>query len=211
MKEDPFIENVLRGWEYVREHQQRFFVALLVVVVAAAVAAWGVHSRTQSRVRASSQFADALSAFRMGDLKTAEELFTLTSNSYRGSQEAVYAQYFLGKCALESGRNLDAVKAFDTYLAESERHPFFRDAALEGKAVAYENEERYVEAAETYLELAKTKTNTLMETSALRRAVKDFRLANQPQRAIELLGTLIDEATGVEKRDLEIELAVLKG
>lgn len=212
IKEDPFIENVLRSWEYVREHQQRFFIALLVVVVAAVVVGWGAYSRKQSHARASNQFADGLDAFRMGDLKTAEELFKLTVTDYRTSQEGIYAQYFIGKCSLESGKYADAIKAFDTYLGESVRHPFFRDSAMEGKAVAYENERRYVEAANTYLELGKNiKMNTFMETTYLKRAADNFRRANQTQRAIEVLGTLSEKATGADKRDLEIELAILKG
>jgi len=212
MKEDPFVGNVLHVWEYVQEHQQWLLIGLLVVVVAAAATGYGVYSRKQSRIRASSQFADGLSAFRMGDLKAAEELFKLTSKDYRGSQNGAYAQYFLGKCALETGKNADAIKAFDAYIGESGRYPFFHDAAMEGKAVAFENEHQYTEAAETYVELAKkVKTNTFMETTYLQRAAEDFRLANQAQRAIEILETLIEKAKGSDKRDLEIELSVLKG
>lgn len=212
MKQDPFVENVLRAWEYLRERQQLFFIALVAVVIAAALVGWGMHSHKQARVNASSQFADALSAYRTGDLKTAEELFKMVTKDYGSTQEGVYARYFVGKCALDGGRFLDAVQAFDKYIGTSVRYPFFHDAAMEGKAVAYEDEHRYKEAGEAYLELAKNlKTNTFMETTFLRRAGEDFRLAGETQRAIEILGPLVDKATGTERRDLEIELEILKG
>jgi len=212
IKEDPFIENVLKAWEYARAHQQQFFIGLVVIVVAVAAVSWAGHSRKQSRAKASEQFADGLEAFRTGDLKTAEEIFRIVADINPRSQEGAFAQYFLGKCALEAGRNLDAVKAFDAYIDRSASHPFFHDAAMEGKAVALENEHQYAEAAEAYVSLAKNlKSSSFMETTYLRRAAENFRQANQTQRAIEILGSLIDKVTGVEKRDLEIELQMLKG
>ena len=212
MKQDPFVENVLRSWEYVTEHQQLFFIALVGVVVVVALVGWGVHSRKQARVKASSEFADALAAYRTGDLKTAEDLFKMVGKDYGSTEGGIFAQYFIGKCALDSGRYLDAIQAFDKYLGMSSRYPFFHDAAMEGKAVAYEDQHQYKEAAQTYLDLAKNlKTNTFMETTYLRRAGEDFRLAGETQRAIEILGPLVEKSTGLERRDLEIELEILKG
>ena len=83
---------------------------------------------------------------------------------------------------------------------------------MEGKAVALENEHRYDEAGDAYLDLAKNiKTNHFMETTYLRRAAENYRLGNQTEKAIEVLGTLLDKATGTERRDIEIELAILRG
>jgi hypothetical protein len=83
---------------------------------------------------------------------------------------------------------------------------------MEGKAVALENERRYQEAAETYLDLSKNiKTNNFMETTYLRRSAEDFRIANQTQRALEVLGMLLDKAAGTDRRDIEIEMEILKG
>ncbi len=212
MKQDPFVEHVLRSWEYITGHHQAFFIGLLGIVVAVALVGWGVHARKASRANASSQFADALTAYRTGDLKSAEDLFKMVVKDYGSTEDGVYAQYFVGKCALDSGRFIDAIQAFDKYLAESERYSFFHDAAMEGKAVAYEDQHQYKQAAETYLDLAKNlKTNTFMETTYLRRAGEDFRLAGETQRAIEVLGPLVDKMTGLDRRNLEIELEILKG
>jgi tetratricopeptide (TPR) repeat protein len=212
MKQDPFIEYVLRAWEYITGHQQMVFIGLVVVLVAAALVGWGMHSRKQARINASSQFADALSAYRTGDLKTADELFKMVVKDYGSTENGVFAEYFVGKCALDSGRYLDAIQAFDKYLGAGARYPFFHDAAMEGKAVAYEDQHQYKEAGQAYLDLAKSlKTNAFMETTYLRRAGEAFRLAGETQRAIEILGPLVDKSTGTERRDLEIELEILKG
>jgi len=212
MKEDTFLTGTLRAWEYIREHEKQFFIGLVVVVCAAAVVGWATYAKKQTRSRASSQFADALGAFRGGDFKTAEELFTRIAKDYGNVQEGAFSNYFVGKCALESGNYLGAVQAFDGYLSKSGRYQFFHDAAMEGKAVAFENEHRYQEAADTYLALAKDlRTNHFMETTCLRRAAENFRLSNQTQKAIEVLGTLLDKTKGTERRDIEIELAILRG
>jgi predicted Zn-dependent protease len=212
MKEDTFISSMLRAWEWVRGHERVLFIGLIAVVVVVALGAWGAYARRQSRERAAAKFADAVMIFRTGDLKTAEDLFAMIVDQHRGTREAAYAEYFSGKCALESGRSLDAAQAFDRYLARAGKHPFFRDAAMEGKAVALSNEHKYQEAADTYLALAaKTKTNDFMKATYLRRAAANLRLANQTQRAIELLSDLLESSTGAERRDIEIELEILKG
>jgi hypothetical protein len=212
LKEDTFIATTLKAWEYVRDNERSFFIGLIVIVCIAASAGWVAYGRKQSGIKASNQFADALTAFRMGDFKTAEEMFALTSKEYGGTQVGVFSYYFLGTCALETGKNVDAIQAFDRYMSKSGRYPFFRDAAMEGKAVALENEHRYAEAGETYFELSKnTKTNHFMDTTYLKRAAEDFRLANESQKALEVLGVLLNKAKGTERRDIEIEMEILRG
>jgi len=212
LREDTFIATTLKTWEYVRENEKRFFIGLVVIVCAVAVAGWAAYAKKQSRGKASSQFAEALASFRTGDFKTAEELFALVAKEYGGTEDGVYASYFLGKCSLESGKYLDAIQAFERYIAKSGNHPFFHDAALEGRAVALANEHRYVEAADAYVDLTKNiKTNRFMETEYLKRAAENYRLGNQTEKAIEILSALLGKTTGTERRDIEIELAILRG
>jgi tetratricopeptide (TPR) repeat protein len=211
LKEDTFVETTLRAWEYVREREKSFFIALIGVLCVAIAIVWTGHARQQARVRASSQFADALASFRTGDFQTATDLFGSLSKEY-GGEEGAYADYFLGSSALEAGKYLDAIASFDRYLAKSGKFPFFHDAAMEGKAVALENEHRYEEAGSTYLDLARNlKTNSFMETSYLKRAAEDFRLANKTEKALEVLGTLLQKSTGTERRDVEVEMEILRG
>jgi predicted negative regulator of RcsB-dependent stress response len=202
----------MKAWEYVREHEKLFFICLVAVVVAVAAVVWAGYAKKQNREKASSQFADALTSFRTGDIKTAEELFSFVAKEYGGTEEGVYASFFVGKCNLENGKYLDAIQAFDRYLSRSGGHTFFHDAALEGKAVALENERRYVEAGNAYVDLTKKiKTNRFMESEYLKRAAENYRLGNETQKAIEVLSILLDKTTGTERRDIEIEIAVLRG
>ena len=212
LKEDTFIATTLKAWEYVLSNEKSFFIALIVVVCVAAASAWGIHAKRETAVKASSQFGEALTAFRTGDVKTAEEILAPVSKEYGGRREGAYADYFLGKCALETGKFPEAIKAFDRYLSKSGSYPFFHDAAMEGKAVAFEDGRQYQQAAETYLELSKNiKTNGFMETTYLRRAAENFRLANEKQKALDVLGELLEKATGADRKDIEIEMEVLRG
>ena len=212
LKEDTFISTTVRVWEYVREHQNMVFIGLIVIVVIIAGALWVSSARRQTREAAANQLADALTHYRSGNFKTAEEFFKLVTNRHKNMREGVYATYFIGKCALEDGRNLEAIDALNSYLAQSNRYPFFHDAAMAGKATALENERRYEEAAEVYLELAENlKTNDFYKKEYLERAAVNLKQSNQKDRAIEVMEKLLELTTGLEHRDLEIEIEIMKG
>jgi TolA-binding protein len=182
----------------------------IIVIVAASI--YITNSRKQTQIEAATQFSEGLAMFRSGDLTTAEELFKMISDRYPSLREGIYASYFAGKCALAGGRNIDAVERFDTYLERSGKYPFFRDAALDGKGTALENEQRYNEAAQVYLDLARNiHSNHFMEQSFLRRAANNFKLSGQRERAIEIMEELVEKTTGFERLELEIELDILRG
>jgi len=212
LKEDTFIATTLKAWEYVRENEKYFFIGLVALVCIAALVGWSSYARKQGNLKASSQFAEGLASFRTGNFKTAEDLFTAVMKEHGNRKEGIYASYFLGKCALETGRYLDAINAFDRYLAKSKSQPFFHDAAMEGKAIALESSQRYEEAGNLYRELAgNLKNGQFLEATCLRRSAENYRLCNRTEKAIEVLGILLDKATGTERRDIEIELEILRG
>jgi len=212
LKEDTFVSNVLRAWEFIRHNQNRFFAGLLVLVVMIAGAVWISNSRGHTEENARTQFAEALAAFRQGELSTAEEMFRVVNDRFHGLEEGAYSAYFAGKCALERGRNANAVEMFEEYLESAGKFPFFRDAALEGMAVAFENERDYERASEVYLRLASSmETNSFMEASYLRKAADTLKLSEQRDKAIEVLERLHELSSGTERRDIEIELDILRG
>jgi tetratricopeptide (TPR) repeat protein len=212
LKEDTFITTMLRTWEYFRDNQNKFFMGLIAIVVIIAAFVWVSHSKKQTEETVLTQFSEALGAYRSGEVSTAIEIFKLISERHSSLKEGAYAAYFHGKCLLESGKNAEAVEAFDRYLENSNRHPFFRDAALSGKAVALENSRRYAEAADIYMELsAEIKTNSFMEKKYLRRAAENLKLSNRKEKAIDVMEKLLDLTSGVERRDIEVELELLRG
>lgn len=212
IKEDTFITATLKSWEYIRAHQSGFFIGLIVLIVIIIGSFWVQNSREKTHEEAVTQFSEALNSFRRADIKTAEELFKIVEDRFGGFREGVHASYFIGKCALLGGRNAEAIQAFDKYLGNRKKDTFFHDAAMDGKAVALENERRYAEAAEVYSELAKNiKTNSFMEKVYVRRAADNYKLSNQKENAIEMIERLLDLTAGVERRDAEIELEILRG
>lgn len=211
IKEDTFITTTLRAWEYIREHQNLVFVGLIIIIVIIAGLTWITRSNRQRQLAAATQLAEGLQLFRAGNITEAENAFKSVAETHPKLREGIYAQYLTGKCALEDGRNMAAIKAFDTYLQNSNRHPFFRDAALDGKASALENMQKHREAADIYLELVNTmKTNHFNEAAYLRKAADNLKLSNQKEKAIEILERLLEKSTGLERRDIEIEIAILR-
>ena len=212
IKEDNFVTAVLRAREFIYAHQNTFFIGLIAVIVIIFGVMWMSNSREKTRESAATQFAEALASFRSGDIKTAEEMFEIVDERFSGFEEGAYSAYLAGKCALEDGRNAHAIELFASYLQRSGKYPFFHDAALEGLATAWENERNYEKASEAYLRLAgDMKTNSFVETAYLRKAADALKMSDRREKAIEVLERLHELSSGIEKRDIEIEIEILRG
>ena len=212
LKKDSFVTTTLKAWEYSREHQTTIFVVFLIVVVAIVGVLWTMQSRREAADRLDNRFGEALSYFRAGQLVAAEETFKLVRDQGGGSRDATYSRYFIGKCAIEDRRNLEAIEAFDDYLASANRYDFFYYAAMAGKAVALENERRYEEAAVIFAELAENpKTTGFDRKYYLMSAAENFKKSNQKDKALEVMGKLLEITEGIEKRDLEVEIDLMRG
>lgn len=212
LKKDSFITTTLTAWEYAREHQTTIFVAFLIVVVVIVGALWTMQSRREAADRLANRFGEALSYFRAGQLVAAEETFKLVREQGGSSRDAIYSKYFIGKCALEDRRSLEAIEAFDDYLASAKKYDFFYDAAMAGKAVALENERRFEEAALIFTELAENpKSTDFDKKSYLRSAADNYKKSNQKDKALEVMEKLLELTEGIDKRDLEVEISLLRG
>jgi len=212
IKEDNFVTAVLRTREFIYAHQNAFFTGLVIVIVIIAGVLWMSNSKEKTRQSAATQFAESLASYRSGDIQTAEEMFKIINERFKGSEEGAYSAYLAGKCALEDRRNAQAIDLFNGYLERSGKYPFFHDAALEGLATALENERNYEKAAEAYMRLADDiKTNSFVETAYLRKAADALKMSDRREKAIEVLERLHELSTGIEKRDIEIEIEILRG
>ncbi len=212
LKEDNFVTFVLEAWEYIRENQNKFFVGLVAIIVIIAGVLWMNNSRMAARQTAEAQFAEAMSSYRSGQIKTAEEMFKIVEERFGNLEEGVSSSFFLGKCAMLQGRNTEAMGYFEDFIARGDKAPVYMDAAREGLAVAYENERDYLKAAEIYAQLADDlKVNTFMQKTYLRRAADNYKLVGQNGKAVELLERVVDLVSGEKKREVEIELELLRG
>lgn len=211
LKSDSFITNTLKAWEYTRMHQNTVFVALVILIVVIAGVVWIGNSRRQSRQEAQSLFGEALTYYMAGQIPAAGQRFEQVRDRVSGTREGAYALYFIGKCALLEKRNLEAIDAMDSYLESSSKDDFFYDAALAGKAAALENERRFSEAAGLYLDLARSPgRNAFNKKEYLKRAAENYKKGRETGLALEAMEELLEIATGIEKRDLEIEMALLR-
>jgi tetratricopeptide (TPR) repeat protein len=212
LKDDPFVTAVLKAKEFVYEHQNAFFIGLIAVIVIVAGTLWMTNSRQSTRESASTQFAEALQSFRAGDIKTAEEMFKIIDERFGGMEQGAYSAYLAGKCALEDGRNTEASEMFESYLRRADKYPFFHDAALDGLATAWANERDYAKAADVYLRLLDNmKTNSFVEPAYLRKAADALKMSDRREQAIEVLERLRELSSGIDKRDIETEIEILRG
>lgn len=211
LKSDSFITNTLRAWEYARMHQNTVFVTLLILVVVIVGFVWVGNSRRQEKGRIQGLFGEGLTYYMSGQIPAAEQRFLQVHEGARGTREGTRALYFAATCALLERRNLEAIETFDSYLEEDSGKGFFHDAAIAGKATALENEGRYAEAGQLYLDLARhPETTEFNKSEYLRSATENFKRGNETAMALEAMEELLAIAIGIEKRDLEIEMALLR-
>ncbi|MBN2071229.1 MAG: hypothetical protein JW814_07200 [Candidatus Krumholzibacteriota bacterium] len=212
LKEDGFVTFVLGAWEYVRENQNKFFIGLIALIVVVASSIWVSNSRKQANEQAQIQFSEAVTSFRNGQIKSAEELFRIVDERFSNTREGVFSAYFAGKCALIDGRNTEAVELFGKYLKKADKYPFFREAAMDGMATAYSNERNYDMAAGVYTDLIKRiGEGSFEEKVYLRKAADSMKMAGRNTEAIGMLERLLKISTGIERRDIQIELDFLRG
>ena len=212
LKEDGFVTFVLAAREYVIENQNRIFIGLVALVVIIAGIIWVNNSRIQAREDAKMQFAEALSSFRNGQIQSAEELFRMTEERFGNLREGTYSSYFTGQCALMDGRNTEAIEAFERYLERAEKYPFFKEAAMDGMATAFAHDRNYGRAAEIYADLtAVVDDDSFKENLYSKKAADMFKLAGEDGQAIEVLEQLLENTTGLQRRDIQIELDILRG
>jgi predicted negative regulator of RcsB-dependent stress response len=210
LKEDAFVNFFINSWEYIKTHQNHFFIGLIAIIVIIAGFMWYSNSQQASKLESSMRFAEAISFYNSGDMASSQEIFNILKSRYGSTMEGVFARYFLGKCAMAQGNNMDAITHFNDYLARSGGYPFYEESAREAIAVCLINERDFERAAETYIGLA-DETYEDMREKYIRKAAETYELGNRKQKALELYRELLDLTEGLAKREIEIKIGILSG
>ncbi len=211
IKEDAFVAFFIQSREYIRTHQNHFFIALIALIVAVSGVIWYSNNMKSSKIQSMNSFSEALSLYGAGRISSAENVFKSINNDYSGSREGIYSSYFLGKCFSIYGRNNEAISFFRDYIKNASKYPLYREAAHIGIAVAFENEHDFANAAEAYMDMVDLLSSPETKGYYLEKAADTYKLAGKKREAIKTFEKALELREGIAKREIELKISILKG
>ena len=209
LKEDPIIEFFLRGYEYIKTHQNVVFIGLIALILIVAGTFWVRNSREEARINAANRFSEATLFFYRGDFKSAGQIFEIVRENYGGTREGAYASYYLGKVANATGDYTGAINHFRNYLEKSKKYPFFREAARRSIATSLENNRDFDRAGDIYAELAGEEQDDDEKARYLERAAECYELAGMDSKAVEILKELLPLRDGLAEKEIKVRIDIL--
>ena len=195
IKEDQFVTWVVQASAFVQQRVKELAIGvgavLLTVVVVVSIVQYGKH-----RVAAAADLlAEVEVAKRSGKaLDEITDLYAQVIDKYGGTSSGAQAQIGLAEAKLAAGDTEGARAAFQQYLRKHKGDdPLLSYAAWSGIGACFEDEGRYVEAAEHYQAFWERHPKSPYTPQALLDSARDFELAGQPEKAREVLQRILDQ------------------
>jgi hypothetical protein len=207
LKHDAFFDFTSRATSFVSANMSSVLGVTVAVIAAIVLATFWARSRSEKASEADLRASALVSTFTAGQYEASLELSSQIQSTYGGTRAAVVANYVKGKAELELHRDVEAEASLRAYLAQSDKAPFYEDAARRALAASLEGQARYAEAGAAYEEAARGLPETLADEAMLD-AARCYRLAGDADRARSLLTTLVEKDAGASRR-ARIELAAL--
>ena len=181
--DDVFIARLLQLGKWAEGNQQVLVVAAVVIAIGVfGLVSWG-NSRDRMNQAASLELENVHSSISIGDTEGAKDDLITFLDRFGGSAYDGEARLLLGQLYLQTGDAQQALSVLEP-LAGSPRAPIeLQGATL--LAAAYEQEERWTEAEDTYLAIAD-------------RSDLDFQVREALSAAARIRGSLGDSAGAIE-------------
>jgi len=192
IKEDKLVTFTAKASSYYAENSRTILAVGGVVVVLAIAAGFFINSRAQAEKTAT--FDLTLAKIEIGQQRfdTAAEKLTQIIENYSGTRSAADALFFLGNVYLSQGNWDQARVTFQRYLDDYGKDRQLAPAAIAGLGLADEQEKKYRDAAERYLEAANRYPDMYNAPQYLMDAGRCFALAGDTARAEDTFKLVID-------------------
>jgi tetratricopeptide (TPR) repeat protein len=211
IKEDQLVTTTLRITTYVQDHFTQVVSGIVILLAAIAIIVFTGQARKNTSRVATRELALAMGQYQLGDKDLASTTFASLADRYSGHDAGVLALYFLGQCNLDRFRFDEALSAFDRYLAKAGKDAAFRVAAEIGRAIAYEGQQQFNEAAEIMDRLSQTMDPADGRyNDVLFNAATFYREAGNREKAIEFYKRVADADTGMNKDRAAVWVTLLQ-
>lgn len=194
IEHDAFVENMVRGWDFVLRNRWVVIGSVAVLVVAIGAGFAVMQSKRLAEARASVFVNRATETIQNGSPAEALPLLERAVAEYGGTKAARDAKYFIGTIALQEDRVADAKEAFEGFLDAHPGQSFLTAAAEGGLAVCAEREGDWTKAAETWTRAALVDESVNFNAAQyLLSAALCWEKAGRADEAVPLLERLIEK------------------
>ncbi|MEE9466495.1 MAG: tetratricopeptide repeat protein [Candidatus Neomarinimicrobiota bacterium] len=192
LKRDPLMETIYQArqlWIQYRAVISRFGgVAIVVLVLSMLVFRW----RSSQDQKAASVVGVAFIEFGQGNYGTVIAELNGLVEEYSGLKSFGNGLFLLGRSELMVGDTTAAEIHFRRYLDDYGREPLVTSGVLAGLGVIVEARGEYLEAAEVFLKAGRLAPVMSMKNQYTVFAGRDFLLADQPEKALNVLKPLLE-------------------
>jgi TolA-binding protein len=195
LKEDEFIESVMRAVDYVRRHAQYFIAGLAAVVVVVLIGSYVMHSQEQAREDAAGMLGDALIAEDGGQTDQAVTLSQQLVAKYDGTPAAAQGLLMLANRRFAQSNFGEARGLYQRALSEAGENSVLRFAARSGLAACTDAEGNTQGAAAEYEKYAAEFPGTAESAQALMAAARCYRRLGQRDAEKGVLQRVVREYT----------------
>lgn len=192
IKEDRFILWVFEAGEFARENVQAIVIGVAVVIISISAGYLWSNQKASNLSEAGRVMAPGQTAMQSNRFDDAIPIFERVKSDYSGTPVAAEATIQLAKAYFLTDQ-FDKARAIyseylDSYGGDDE---YYTLSAKSGIAACDEQEGKYAEAAQTYLELAENDTDSFLTPKFLLDAGRCFQAADQIDKAKELYDRIV--------------------
>ena len=192
IKEDKFLEFVLRASVFVRKHRTHLIGGVLAIVLAVVGTNLALKGRETKQLEAAELLADARMAGTGGQVDEAIRLGEQIIRDFGSTRSAQEALVLLGNAYFDMERYDQAMELFQRYLKESnQEEEILRYAAWSGLAACLEEQGRYGEAGEQYRQYGDENRGSPYAAWMLLDAARCFKLSGEKGKAEAVLERIL--------------------
>ncbi len=196
IKEDKFMTFMLNAKHELLEHWQYYIIGVAVIVLIVVATVFYFNSQETHRQEASEKYSRALIDYRSGSDQVALLSLSQVVSDYPDTKVAQQATFLLAKINYESQNYPEALRYFESYVAEYKDDALQRASALGGIAACYENQANYIEAARRFAVAAGEYPDGPLAGDYHLAAMRDFLLAGDVESARTHLDILKEKFEG---------------
>ncbi len=192
IREDEFVEWIMKAVEYIKERSQLFGLGVVGLVLVITLINFLVESRNADNIEAANLLGDVLMAEQGGQTSEAVRLAEQLVTTYTGAPATAHGIILLANLHYLQGRYVDAEKQYRNYLDNYEHVDVLAYAAQSGLGSCLEAEGQLIEAGRHYEGYASQESGSIRQGMAQMEAARVYGLAGDLQKQRALLKSVRD-------------------
>lgn len=209
LKEDKLVTIFFKSKEWLESNIKFVFSAVVAVLVVLFAALLFSNMQKKSEEKASVLLSQALRIYNNSDYQNAITSLEQLSADYGKTKSGKIGRFYLASAYFKTGDFESAQSAFDKFASSFNGDSYLKAAGIAGSAASFEQQQKYLQAAEKYENLAKKYPETAHASRYLFRAARCYKLTDNLEKSKELLNKIIEDyPDSNEKDDASLLLAM---